>query len=83
MKWIVSGVDRKREEMWLKAEAAGLRFAGIIVEPDQVGLDGLVALVEDGQLRVDVAAAFPLAEAALAHRMLDEGHVAGKIVLIP
>ena len=80
---LVSGVDRTRKEMWVKAEQAGLRFAGIIVEPDQVGLDHLVALVEAGQLRIDIERTFPLEEAAAAHRLLEEGHVTGKVILIP
>jgi NADPH:quinone reductase-like Zn-dependent oxidoreductase len=80
---LVSGVDRTRRQMWIKAEEAGLRFAGIIVEPDQAGLDALVGLVEAGQLRVDVERTFPLEDAAAAHRLLEEGHVTGKVVLLP
>ncbi len=80
---IVSGVDRTRCDMWGKVKAAGKRFAGIIVEPDQVGLDSLVKLVEDGKLRVDVAAALPLDQVGEAHRLLEEGHTTGKIVLVP
>jgi NADPH2:quinone reductase len=43
----------------------------------------LVDLVEQGALSVEVAATFPLAQAAEAHRQLAEGHTRGKIVLIP
>ena len=43
----------------------------------------LVRLAEDGKLRVVVAAAYPLAEAAAAHRALATGHAHGKIVLVP
>jgi len=43
----------------------------------------LVRLAEDGKIRVRVAAAYPLAEAAAAHRELMSGHTSGKIVLIP
>jgi NADPH:quinone reductase len=43
----------------------------------------LVRLAEDGKLRVVVAAAYPLAEAAAAHRALATGHTHGKIVLVP
>lgn len=34
-----------------------------------------------GSVRIEIAAAFPLAEAAAAHRRLAQGHVPGKIVL--
>jgi NADPH:quinone reductase len=43
----------------------------------------LARLAEDGKLRVVVAAAYPLAEAAPAHRALATGHTHGKIVLVP
>jgi NADPH2:quinone reductase len=43
----------------------------------------LVRLVSEGQLRVFVTRTFPLAQAADAHRLIMEGHVSGKIALIP
>lgn len=80
---LVSGVDRTRKEMWTRAEELGLRFAGIIVEPDQVGLDALVSLVVKGKLRIDIEKVFSLEEAARAHALLEEGHVKGKLILKP
>jgi NADPH:quinone reductase len=43
----------------------------------------LARLAEDGKLRVVIAAVYPLAEAAAAHRALAAGHTHGKIVLVP
>ena len=43
----------------------------------------LARLVSEGQLRVFVTRTFGLAEAADAHRLIMEGHVSGKIALIP
>jgi NADPH:quinone reductase-like Zn-dependent oxidoreductase len=43
----------------------------------------LVRRAEAGELRVLVAATYPLAEAAAAHRALATGHTHGKIVLVP
>jgi NADPH:quinone reductase len=43
----------------------------------------LARLAEAGELRVVVAAAYPLAETAAAHRALAAGHTHGKIVLLP
>jgi NADPH:quinone reductase-like Zn-dependent oxidoreductase len=43
----------------------------------------LVRLAGEGRIRVVVAAAYPLAEAAAAHRALADGHTHGKIVLTP
>lgn len=39
--------------------------------------------VLEGTLRVDVAATFPLGEAARAHRMLEARGVTGKLILLP
>jgi NADPH:quinone reductase len=42
----------------------------------------LVRLVGEGSLRVFVSRTFPLADAADAHRLIMDGHVAGKIALV-
>ncbi|MFJ9033792.1 NADP-dependent oxidoreductase [Streptomyces sp. NPDC102274] len=46
------------------------------------GLAIAVALADGGQLRVPVAAVFPLAEAAAAHELGESRHARGKIVLV-
>ncbi len=43
----------------------------------------LAKLAGNGQLRVIVAATYPLADAAAAHRAIMTGHTGGKIALIP
>ncbi|HEV3268009.1 MAG TPA: NADP-dependent oxidoreductase [Acidimicrobiales bacterium] len=43
----------------------------------------LLRRVDEGSLRVLVAATFPLVDVAAAHRQLAEGHTHGKIVLVP
>jgi NADPH:quinone reductase-like Zn-dependent oxidoreductase len=43
----------------------------------------LLKRVDEGSLRVFVAATYPLDEAAAAHRLLADGHAHGKIVLVP
>ena len=61
------------------AATAGVKTTGFLVEPDQVGLDGLSGLVGAGQLRVIVERLFPLAEASAAHEAAEHGHLLGKI----
>jgi NADPH:quinone reductase-like Zn-dependent oxidoreductase len=66
-----------------QATQAGVRLASILVEPDYAGLEGLAGLVDTGQLRVLVQDVFPLAEAARAHTLGEQGRTLGKIVLKP
>jgi NADPH:quinone reductase-like Zn-dependent oxidoreductase len=80
---LVTIVDRLNKELAEKASAAGRRFAGVTVEPDCGGLEALAALAEAGKLRVHVERAFPLEEAANAHRFLMGAKPRGKIVLTP
>ncbi|MFJ6443172.1 NADP-dependent oxidoreductase [Streptomyces sp. NPDC091649] len=40
-------------------------------------------LAESGELRVEIAQVFPLADAASAHSLSEGGHVRGKLVLLP
>jgi NADPH:quinone reductase-like Zn-dependent oxidoreductase len=78
---LVTAVAESDAELAAKYEAAGMRFSGIVVEPDPVGLRGLVDLVEQGRLRVHVQETFPFERVADAPRVLDGGHLQGKLVL--
>jgi NADPH:quinone reductase-like Zn-dependent oxidoreductase len=55
----------------------------VLVSLDRPALRDLVEAVAAGRLRTRVAATFPLAEAAEAHRRFEAGHLRGKIVLLP
>ncbi|MFJ5842896.1 NADP-dependent oxidoreductase [Streptomyces shenzhenensis] len=78
---LVTAVAEEASGLAAKYEAAGMRFSGIAVDPDPVALRGLVQLVEQGRLRVHVQETFPFERVADAHRMLDGGHLQGKLVL--
>jgi len=69
------------EELQAAAAERKLRVTGFLVEPDPVGLDGLVSLIEAGKLDVHVDRTFPLGQAAEAHRAAEAHHGGGKIVL--
>jgi NADPH2:quinone reductase len=69
--------------------AVGIRALGGAPGAEQ-GLDirdaarlDLAQRAEKGLIHVDVAATYPLTEAAEAHRQLATGHTHGKIILIP
>jgi NADPH:quinone reductase-like Zn-dependent oxidoreductase len=78
---LVTAVAEDDPELIATYEAAGMRFSGIAVDPDPVALRGLVELVEEGRLRVHVQETFPFERVADAHRLLDRGHLQGKLVL--
>ncbi len=45
-------------------------------------LAALAARAADGRLRLPVTGRYPLVEAAQAHRLVETGHVRGKVVLV-
>ena len=53
----------------------------MVVRPDVFDLDEIAELIEDGDVRVHIERVFPLSEAAEAQRLLETGHVRGKLVL--
>ena len=65
------------------AQQQSKRAISFLVEPDFAGLESLAALADEGKLTVVIDETFPLAEAAEAHRRLEDGRARGKIVLIP
>ena len=64
-----------------EAAARGIRATGYSVSPDARTLAVITRLIDDGSLRVHVDQEFPLEQGAEAHRLLEEGHVRGKLVL--
>jgi NADPH:quinone reductase-like Zn-dependent oxidoreductase len=78
---LVSVPSRVPPELLAKAREMNRRATGFLVEPDPVGLAGLCALVESGHLQVQVEHVIDLERAADAHRLAEESHGGGKIVL--
>ncbi|MDH6577340.1 NADP-dependent oxidoreductase [Kitasatospora sp. MAP5-34] len=65
------------------ADGAVLALGGhyVFVRPDAAELAALTDLAEEGRLQVEVAATFPLHQAADAQRLNAQGHTRGKIVI--
>jgi NADPH:quinone reductase-like Zn-dependent oxidoreductase len=80
---LVTPADPMNRHLADKAERAGVRFAGIMVEPDHVALESLADLVDDGRLRVHLERTFAFDDIAQAHRYVEGGHMTGKVVLLP
>ena len=60
---------------------ANITFHGVLVQDDGQRTRDLAALLTQGVLRPVVSHRLPLAEAAQAHRILEDQHPGGKIVL--
>ncbi|MGN6794615.1 MAG: NADP-dependent oxidoreductase [Streptosporangiaceae bacterium] len=60
---------------------ANVTFHGVLISDDGARTRRLASQLADGSLRVVVGHELPLAEAAQAHQILEQGHSGGKIVL--
>ncbi|HEY0986450.1 MAG TPA: NADP-dependent oxidoreductase [Kofleriaceae bacterium] len=78
---LITAVERSNAALAAAVEKAGRRFAGITVEPDQVGLEAMARLVDAGRLKIHVDRVFPMTEIAAAHALLEAGHLKGKLVV--
>jgi NADPH:quinone reductase-like Zn-dependent oxidoreductase len=79
---LVTAADPMNTALADKAALAGVQFAGIMVEPDHVALEALAELVDNGRLTVHLERAFAFDDIAQAHRLVERGHVTGKVVLV-
>jgi NADPH:quinone reductase-like Zn-dependent oxidoreductase len=77
---LVTIVERTNEALAATTKQAGLRFAGVSVEPDHHGLEELARLVDEGKLRIHVERSFPLEQVREAHEFLATSPK-GKVVL--
>jgi NADPH:quinone reductase-like Zn-dependent oxidoreductase len=64
-------------------ERYGVKAEGNAAGASASVLAELAGLIADGQLEIPIAGVFPLAEVQDAYRRLEQGHLRGKIVLIP
>jgi len=53
----------------------------VFVQPNAASLRELARRFDAGELRVEIVETFPLDRAADAHRLIEEGHVRGKLVI--
>jgi NADPH:quinone reductase-like Zn-dependent oxidoreductase len=65
------------------AEGKDIRVVAFSVQPNPNELTRLAEAVREGNLSIPVVKTFKLSEAAAAQKLAEEGHVEGKIVLIP
>ncbi|MFF2808709.1 NADP-dependent oxidoreductase [Streptomyces sp. NPDC058000] len=67
----------------MNAAAHGVPFSAVAAQPEVVreGLVRYARLAVEGRLVVPVVRTFPLAEAAAAQQLSEEGHVRGKLII--
>ncbi len=65
-----------------KAAAKHLKAERYMATPNGGQLAEIAALIDAGKVKVEVAKTFPLAQAADAHRFLENDHPHGKVVLV-
>ncbi len=75
---IVSLVDF---DLIKQASTLGMKGVNVTVEPNAEQLTRISELMVTGKLRAHIAQIFPLKEAQETHRLIDSGHVRGKILL--
>ncbi|WP_226887480.1 zinc-binding dehydrogenase [Nocardia brasiliensis] len=75
---VPSGVSPDLRE---RAAARGMRAKPFLVEPDGHALAQIAALIDDGEVHVEVEEVLPLDQAAEAHRRIEQGRTRGKLVL--
>jgi NADPH:quinone reductase-like Zn-dependent oxidoreductase len=63
------------------ATVKGIGGQYAFVRPDPRHLAELATLVDDGVLKIELAQTLPLAQAADAQRLVEEGHVRGKVAI--
>ncbi|WP_246755472.1 NADP-dependent oxidoreductase [Bradyrhizobium neotropicale] len=64
-----------------EAEKLGVRTSWYLVEPNHVGLEALARMAEQGSLKVEVTASYPLENAVEALERVAERRSTGKVVL--
>jgi len=78
---IVNGPSNSWPTMAEEAKAAGVRATGFQVTPDGSTLAIISRLLDSGDVHVHIDQVLELADAAEAHRQIEQGHTRGKIVL--
>jgi NADPH:quinone reductase-like Zn-dependent oxidoreductase len=64
-------------------ESRGVRAATVFVRPDRDRLEQLVALVDAGELTVEVTRRISLAELPALHAEAEAGRIVGKVIVLP
>lgn len=73
--------DERRDAIAARASGAGVRFTDYSMAPDATCLAIIARLLDSGDVTVYVDDVYDLDDVADAHRLLEQGHTRGKLVL--
>ncbi|TWV29533.1 NADP-dependent oxidoreductase [Streptomyces misionensis] len=80
---VAGGADRVVTIADFSAARVGVRMISADAEGAGQRIGAAAALAAEGRLTVPIAATYSLEEAAEAHRVSEQGHVRGKLVILP
>ena len=69
------------ESVTQKARALGINGYSILVHSSGSDMKALAAMLESGKLKAHISRTFPFDEMADAHKQIESGHTAGKVVV--
>lgn len=78
---VVSIIPVGSDDLYREADELGVRAIRMLVDSSRSDLDSIAALADEGALRATIADVFPLEQAAEAHRVGEQNHNTGKLVL--
>ncbi len=78
--FLVSLVQEPSEELMKQYHVKAKVMAS---KPNPKQLEEITKLVEEGKIKTRIEKTFPLSEAKKAQKLSEEGHVTGKIILVP
>ncbi|OOE56004.1 NADP-dependent oxidoreductase [Salinivibrio kushneri] len=78
---IVTVPTNTRDTITSAAAERGLKATGMLVDPNTWQTQRLLDMLDQGDLKIDIAAVYPLEQGAQAHKALETGHTRGKRVL--
>ena len=78
--FLVSLVQQPSEDLMKKYNVQAAVMAS---QPNPKQLEEITGLIEKGKIKTRIEKVFPFSEVKEAHRLSEEGHVNGKIILVP
>ncbi|MFD2178636.1 NADP-dependent oxidoreductase [Veronia pacifica] len=70
-----------KDAVMAEASQRGLKAEGMLVDPNRWQMDRLLAMVETGELDIEISNIYPLEKGGEAHQSIMSGRIRGKLLL--